>query len=613
MPAIKFPSPILYLASEPSFFALLDGNNKEQNLNDVTRIDFPLIEKGVINKDNLTHALKSLDQKELHLVVSDEIFYHHISDYSLTAKKNIEDEIKETVATVFADKKEPLHIVTVDLAKTSKMQTVQITAMTKANLTTLAEAAEEAGITIESILPASFVVKAFVSVDPSLFLLATPQSYLLTSHYIGVDFAKNISTENEKELISTVRELKKERPHIQHIYICSAPNSESTLGESLSDILPIQDVEIKEIESENDTPFFLKALTIGVKEVVENDFPLPQFSVKNAEPRMESHTNKTEKVDILEKAVVEPIAQILKEAKAEEKESEKETTEEAEANEEIVEKEEEKEVEKEEEIEKKEIKKSIEKKEEENTEKELAIEVPDLPTPAVITTPKLVVQPEVAVPAVIESRAVTESKREEPVIAEKKEVESKTESIAKVISAPTTVTSNTTKSVRPAKKMNVFKYVLLTFGVALLISLVGGGIVISQQAVADKKNPPLQTPISEVTPAPESEKPTPTPEPTLEPVDLKTLDVLVVNATSIAGKAGKTAAAVKKAGAKTVDAGNAKDTYDSKGTFIMFAKPELAGAQSALEEATELSLEELDMSEKENVGGKYDIVIILNE
>lgn len=619
MPAFKFPSPILYLASEPSFFAVLDGTNKNQSLKDVTRIDFPLIEKGVINKENLTHALKSLEQKSIHLVVSDEIFYHHISDYTLGAKKNIEDEIKETVATVFADKKDPLHIVTVDLAKTSKMQTVQITAMTKENLANLAEAAKEAKVEIESIIPASFVVKAFVSVDPSLFLLVTSQNFLLTSHYIGVDFAQNISKENVKELISTVKTLKKERPHIQHIYICADEGTDPSISEDLTEVMPIQDVEVKKIETESDTPFFLKALTIGVKEVIENDFPLPHFSVQNADASAASES----KSNVVEEAILEPIAEILKDIKNEDKAEEKDEKEEVVAivlDEEAAEEEEE-ELKKEvlvkpsEKAEEKETKveidsetETVEKKE----EVEIAIEPLPIPTPVIPAAAKAV-EKEIEVVASPKVIAATPSKDEEN--EEEKEEPKTVEAPVKVVSTvrSTETTSTNKSSVRPAKKGSVFKYVLLTFGVALLISLIGGGIVISQQAMLNQKNPTLQTPVTSVTPTDEEEEPTPTPKPTAAPVDMEDLDILVVNATSIAGKAGKVATGVKKTGAKSVDTGNAKDSYDDEGTFIMLAKPELSGAISVLEEETGLTFDEQEMSSKENPSDKYDIVIVLNE
>jgi hypothetical protein len=628
MPAFKFPSPILYIASEPSFFALLDGSTKSLSLKDVTRIDFPLIEKGHIHKDNLVHTLKSLEQKSLHLVLSDEIFYHHISDYTLTGKKGIEDEIKETVATVFADKKEPLHIVTVDLAKTSKMQTVQITAMTKTNLSKLAQAAKEAGVKIESIIPASFVVKAFVSVDPSLFLLATPHSFLLTSHYIGVDFAQNLDKDSTKELIKTVKTLKKERPHIQHIYIC-ADDTDSTLNEDLAEVMPIQDVEVQSIDSENDTPFFLKALTLGVKEVIENDFPLPQFSVENAEVLS---ANEEEDVDVSESETIEPIAEVLKIVKEEEeaKDDDKEIEKVEKIAQVLVDDEIDEIAEPEKEVETA-VENVVEKKVSKKDDDELPeVELEDIPAPAIAAEPKAIeaatassatTVASVAAPKVVAPPKEVSADVEVEETVEEKTVETKTvETPKKVITIgrSTETTSSSSRAsranVKPAKKMGIFNYVLLAFGVALVISLVGGGIVISQQAISDKDTGTLQTPISSVTPEPdEEEEPTPTPKPTAAPVALDELDILVVNATSIAGKAGKVATAIKKTDANLVDTGNAKDDYEDEGTFIMFAKPEFSGVKEELEEATGLTFEEIDMSKTENTGGKYDIVIVLNE
>lgn len=643
MPALQLPAPILYIASEPSFFGVLSGDSKNPTLRDVTRIDFPLIEKGQFQPENLAHALKSLEQTSLYVVVSDEIFFHHISDYAISAQKDIENEIKETVATVFSDKKEPLHIVTVDLAKTSKMQTVQITALTKSNLATLTEAAKEAGVEILSILPASFVVKAFVSVDPSLFVLVTSNSFLLTSHYIGVDFALNIGKDNVKELISTVRTLKKERPHIQHVYLCGDPDVILPLHEELTEVLPVQDVEVKEIDTEHDTPFFLRAFILGVKEVIENDFPLPHFSTDQIHHSV---------ANAIKAEIEDPIKTLKNEM---EKDNTPTHEEEADKEEDIktIEKEEkqpeENLTEKEEEIETKEpaVIEKVMKEEEPPT---LAIEPPVkvlpviaattvtptlvLPTPTHtpsinisataetvkpissitppiiirVEPPKTVTTPKVTLPdtTVIQSQTAssvkTEAQTEKIITVASPAQEIKTETVVeRTVSMPA----------KKKEKSNIFKYLMLTIGVAVLISLVGGGIVISQQALSDKKNPPLQTPISEVSPTPVEEV-TPTPEPTAVPVDLKKLSFGVFNATSIAGRAGKIATDVKKAGATKVDAGNAKDKYDA-GNFIMFAKPEFQDAKATLEKATGLTLEEKPMSDKENPNSKYDVIIIINE
>jgi hypothetical protein len=618
MPALNLPVSILCVSSDPSFFGTLKGDKKNPTLSDVTRIDFPLVEKGVIQQENLSHALKSLEQKSLYLVLSDEVFLHHISDYTLNAKTDIEDSIKETVSTVFSDQKDPLHIVTVDLAKTSKMQTVQITAMSKDNLAAIKTASEEAETEIAGILPASFVVKAFVSVDPSLFVLQTPQSFLLTSHYIGVDFAKNVAKDDVKDLISVVKTLKKERPHIQHVYLSADAEELASLHTELEEVLPVQDVEIKQIETENDTPTFLKALCLGVKDVVENDFPLPRFSLDDKVMKVKEEKVKEEKPDVI-KALLES------DKEEEEKEKEKElpvpaVVAKAEAKEEMEEK-----VAVEEKEEKKE--KVVEKEKEDEKEDEepakLAVEpAVKLPEPALIKPPVIkpvaAVAPAVAAASIVAPAKIASVPASASIISPPKTITPPASSVTKEKSPTIEIRSvedtpvKTTLLSTKKKKGGFMKYVCITFGVALIISLIGGGIIISQQALSDKKSGELQSPISAVTPSPTAEEVTPTPEPTPEPVDLKTADIAVFNATTIAGKAGKVATAVKKAGPTTVATGNAKDKYEA-GTYIMYASEEFEGAHAELEKATGLTLEKKAYSATEDPDKKYDIIIILGE
>lgn len=623
MASLRFPAPILYISSDPSFFGVLDGDKKNTVLKEVTRIDFPIIEKGKINQENLVHALKSLEQKNLYLIVSDEVFRHHISDYALDKKTDIEESIKETVSTVFSEEKEPLHIVTVDLAKTSKLQTVQITALSKENISVIKSAAEETGTQIEIILPASFVVKAFVSVDPSLFLLETTQSFLLTSHYIGVDFAQNIAKNDSAALTKLVREIKKEREHIQHIYICAEEKSVKEIKDSLEDILPVQIVEFGNVDSEADTPFFLKALGIGIKDVIENDFPFPKFSldeVKVSTPKEEKEAESIdEKVEkIAEKKIAEKPT-----IKAIEVETEKqEETEEPIADDKTEEKEDVSAIE------------SI------SLPKPSSIPVPSVkvaepstmvtPAPSPITTSviKPIIQPQAHTPAptIKMSTPVPEStvsKIAVPSTPTPSAIsQSGISSVSSVVQPPKPINTDAPKTTsfpsasvtKPTKKKGgVLRYIFLTIGVAVIISLVGGGVVISQQALKDRKNPPLQTPLTSVTPSEQAQtEPTQTPEPTSEPIDLKKTKVLVVNATTVSGKAGKIAALVKKAGVQKADGTNAKAKYED-GTYIMFEDSSDKAVIEELEKATDLKLEEKEFDKKEDPDGNYDIIIVLAE
>jgi len=579
-------------------------------LSDVAKIDFPLIEHGKVSQEHLTQALKALEIKKVHVVISDDIFHHHITDFKPDSGTTLEAHISKTVSEVFDQYKEPLHVVTLDLAKTSKLQTVQITATSKENLRIIKSSADAAGVHIESLIPASFVVKAFVSVDPSLFILQTPQSFLVTSHYIGVDYATRVEGSAIADVAAEVKKLKKEHPHLQHSYLALDATNNEEIITTIEEVLPTQAVEMKKVEAEADTPAFFKLIAVGFKEVTENDFPLPKLELDLVQ------TGETP-------AVVVPTQ----------------------------------------------TPKVVEQEPEVKTEPELAIEKPEVPLqkpvmpvptpepapsvePVVVPTPSPV--PAVAAPVVAAAATIatpTIVKAVEPVTTipniEKLEQQKTAAVIATPVIAPTPaiipkpttpiitipVTSikppEKTINLQPAapvesplkktgplttkKKSGMFSYILLAVGIAVVISLIGGGIVISQQALNEKGG--LKNPIASATPPVSEVTPEPTPEPTAtpEPVDKADISILVVNATKIAGKAGTIASNLKKAGFTTVDTGNAKDTYEDAGTFIMASDKENESVLTEIKTATKLSIDSIEFSQKEDASKKYDYVIVLNE
>jgi hypothetical protein len=114
---------------------------------------------------------------------------------------------------------------------------------------------------------------------------------------------------------------------------------------------------------------------------------------------------------------------------------------------------------------------------------------------------------------------------------------------------------------------------------------------------------PVATPLSTPTPAASASAQT--------SAQKAALKILVVNATTTPGYAGKTKSALEAAGYKGVVAGNAKGEYE-KGTYVL-----LKEGNSSL--ATTLNTDsKLDLTVKEGIAvedpkGQYDAVIVLAE
>lgn len=97
-----------------------------------------------------------------------------------------------------------------------------------------------------------------------------------------------------------------------------------------------------------------------------------------------------------------------------------------------------------------------------------------------------------------------------------------------------------------------------------------------------------------------------------EELDLTKLNVLVVNATGIAGYAGETKTALEKEGFTKVKTGNSKGTYDDKGVFVLMADKNSALIK-ALETGSGKTLIYDEDYQTEDPNGTYDAVIVLND
>lgn len=151
-------------------------------------------------------------------------------------------------------------------------------------------------------------------------------------------------------------------------------------------------------------------------------------------------------------------------------------------------------------------------------------------------------------------------------------------------------------------------YVLLAGGVALLVALIGGGLVISQRAFAPQPSP---TPLPTAIPSP---TPEPTPEATqsavLKPEDLQDYSVQILNGSGVAGEAGKVLTLLETEGFTTIATGNAEN-FDYEKTEVHLAQ----GVDDQLFEVVERALGDqftvtrypTPMTDQ----AEYDIVIIV--
>lgn len=166
---------------------------------------------------------------------------------------------------------------------------------------------------------------------------------------------------------------------------------------------------------------------------------------------------------------------------------------------------------------------------------------------------------------------------------------------------------------------------LLIFVITIALGIGIGLIILKVSGKDFFNNEVLPTPEPTVLPAPVEATPVEASDSSQEAVDAETpadeeeeeldvsdLDVLVVNATGVAGYAGETKTTLEKEGFTGVKTGNSKGTYDDAGVYVLMKEKDTAIIK-ALEEATGFTLIFDEDYQTEDANGTYDAVIVLND
>lgn len=595
---------------------------------------------------------------------------------------------------------------------------VQLSAFEKELIATIKLAIGNKEIKIDEIVPLSWILKAAVSLEPSLTIAQMGERLYLAEHYIGINQTVNAKLTDLEVIAETVKTLKGADPNLQTAYLLTSGLVEERLKKILLKTLPVQQLT-EQNEEEAKVPSYLRQIIeVGARTLSLTDFPVPRFDLVVEETKTKPETViQTEKVatEVIteelgvsegvseEVSVVEKKASVASsidqdsdviESKVQDiddklGEKSKKITENSTL------------IAQENEIEKETIKQSEISNLDENLSKPQSATAVFLPKKIVaeaapvvaaaaqikneqseqvsVAEKKTSVAPETVVDEPKSSSTTVETQKIQEKVAEQEKtevsrsVESTTE--IKTDAAPTEkvvkkkfalsfmnkdkkAPESKTEIAKTAEKKSenndkitdinlvtkkkgrmgmffkkLFLFILI-FAITIIVGIVVGiGILllsgkdVLKSEVSPTPEPtflPTPEPIAEVPTATESTQPaTPSIDEDEEVATTETKDdeeeiaidkqkVLVVNATGVAGLAGKVKTALEKDGFKGIQTGNAKGKYEDAGTFVLM-KERNSALIKLLEKASDKTLIYDEDYQTEDAAGTYDAVIVLNE
>lgn len=649
-------SKLLYILPDLAYIAeLLPGKKEHQyKVQSFRQINGEFIDDNLLIHENIEKLVKKIDEETYNLVLPDFLFTNAIVEINETSKAKIEDHInKELLPSLDLDP-ETHQINHFVLNTHNKKSRIQICALEKSILEPFRTAAKDKNIEIEDVLPLSWTIKASISLEPSISILQIGEMLYLALHYIGIDQTISFGIDKVENIVETIKTLKGGLPSIQTLYLLTNQLVEEELKELLSDTLPIQQLASFAHE-EKDLPSYVKQIIETTQKTLSiKDFPTPKFEIgKPGETKMPNT-----KIDKDEIKNQDSIAKL-------QNDSEQETdsaTPDTDTNDENLESEDEKETEESdnttpasdtndeqeipkptlpivgEEVEDLETTKSEEKdsitslqndseqdsdnKPQSTEDKKELAEIP-LKDTKENTKPEKTDESEdnnsIALLQNDKEEKNNDSKQEagnsQQVTEEEPDLHqfaanNETDTMPSQASL-TNTKREVIKNQNPNKTM--IRMIFITLAVLFVTVGVGVGLGLGFLTISNR-NQADTTPIVEVSEAPESmPEPTmePEPSPTPEPVDVANLDVLVVNATTTAGKAGEYKTILTDNDFENVDAGNAKGDYEP-GTYVLM-ETESPAIMAAVEEALDLVVTYSEKVSIEDPDSDYDFVLVIGE
>jgi len=157
---------------------------------------------------------------------------------------------------------------------------VQLSAFEKELAAALKLAIGSRNIILDEIVPLSWVLKAAVSLEPSLTIAQLGERLYLAEHYIGINQTISTPIDDLDVLAESVQTLKGSDPNLQTTYLFTSGLVEEKLKKFLLKTLPVQQLT-EPVEEEAKIPSYVKQIIeVSARTLSLPDFAVPRFSIK---------------------------------------------------------------------------------------------------------------------------------------------------------------------------------------------------------------------------------------------------------------------------------------------------------------------------------------------
>ncbi|NCO12541.1 MAG: hypothetical protein COZ34_04890 [Candidatus Pacebacteria bacterium CG_4_10_14_3_um_filter_34_15] len=581
---------LLYILPDLTYLAELLPGKKEHTytIQSFKQINGNFLDDNEFISANIQKLFTKIDKEEYHLILPDFLFTNTIVNVDDESKAGTLAHVRGKLlpASNLSDETHEIELTVLNSFKGKSR--VQISAIEKELLAPVRVAADKSKIVIKAVSPLSWAIKSIVSLEPSITVLQIGSNLYSSQHYIGIDQTNNFPVDELSSIVETIKTLKGAEPSIQTIYLASSSLIEEKFKEELGGTLPIQQLATYK-EEDSKMPSYVKYIIESCMRTLSiPDYPVPKFKLGKASKEEEAIVDSAQKTEKDDRVTTE---------------------------------------------------KELNSKNTAPTDLPEPSKVPELMVSAKIedaVMPKTDVTIEEPSKEVVDVKEITDDEKEKSEVKveakeeiakdkdainlaqfagkkdDNKDKEAKSETVeTKPVTESVTETKSSKKVIKNSSGVNnMLKMVFITLAVFFITIAIGVGVGLGLLKMSDKNSNEEVTPVVITDPEATPEVAA-TPEPVVE-INKAELSLLVVNATSKAGYAGKIKALLIDAEIPGATAGNAEGKYDEGTNYILMTEenPQLV---TLLEEATGLDLTYASGVEIEDPDKDYDAVIVLSK